>query len=164
LDVQQGFLKLIMKSNVSQAMVEVLTLVACENINMIIVNPFTCILWLIDASYSLSHSFSKLLKELVEIVVVHVLCFGEDECCFSLVSFLRTKLCNHLNPHLQFVAMCAQKFIKLDNFPYQATSNSWSNVQVAHGWGQYAWTMKLLLSPLFLWFEKVLEENHVATC
>jgi hypothetical protein len=43
LDVQQCFFKLIMKSNVSQAMVEALTLVAFENVNMIIVNPFTCI-------------------------------------------------------------------------------------------------------------------------
>jgi hypothetical protein len=43
LDVQQGLnFFLIMKSNVSQAMVEALTL-ACENVNMIIVNPFTCI-------------------------------------------------------------------------------------------------------------------------
>ncbi len=55
------------------------------------------------------HSFFKLLKKLVEIAMVHVLCFVEDECCFSLISFLRSKLCNHPNPHLQLVAIVCTK-------------------------------------------------------
>jgi hypothetical protein len=60
--------------------------------------------------------------------------YVEDKCCFSSVSFLKTKLHNCLNPHLQLtLAMYAHKFFTLDNFPSQVAYNSWSNIQLADG-------------------------------
>jgi hypothetical protein len=79
--------------------------------------------------------FLEYLK-LVHITTVHVLGLVKDEHCFSLICFLKNKVHNHLNHHLQLVVvMYAQKFFTLDNFPYQVADDIWSNVQVAHGWG-----------------------------
>jgi hypothetical protein len=65
----------------------------------------------INASKLLSHSFPEFLK-LVEIAMVHVLGFVEDEHCFSFASFLKTKLRNCLDPHLELaIAMFSQKLV-----------------------------------------------------
>jgi len=40
---------------------------------------------------------------LVEIVIIHILGSVEDECTFSLVSFLKSKLRNNLDVHLQLL-------------------------------------------------------------
>jgi hypothetical protein len=67
----------------------------------------------INASQLQFHSFPKFLK-LAEIAMVHVLGFVEDEHCFSFASFLKTKLRNCLDPHLELViAMFSQKFFLL---------------------------------------------------
>jgi hypothetical protein len=58
----------------------------------------------------------------------------ENECCFSLVSFLKNKLHNHLNPHLELlVVMYYQKFFTLENFPCQANYDLWTDVSNSHG-------------------------------
>jgi hypothetical protein len=79
-------------------MVEVMTL-ASNMVNLIIVNPITCMWWMIHASQLLSHAFLDYLKG-EEIVMVHVLSSVEDEKCFNYVAFLKNKVCNHLNNHL----------------------------------------------------------------
>jgi hypothetical protein len=56
--------------------------------------------------------------------MTHILGLVEDERCFSSVSFLKSKLRNQLNLHLQLVAMYAQNFVTLENFPYAATFES----------------------------------------
>jgi hypothetical protein len=55
-----------------------------------------------------AQSFPKYLK-LVEIAMIHVF-FLLRKHCFNLVSFLKKKLCNSLNPHLELVvAMYSKK-------------------------------------------------------
>lgn len=52
--------------------------------------------------------------------MVHILGSINDEQCFSLVFFLKNKLCNCLNPHLQLVVtIYTQKFFNLENFNFQ---------------------------------------------
>jgi hypothetical protein len=54
--------------------------------------------------------------------MVHILDLMDNEWCFSLGFFFEKKLCNYLNPHFKLlVAMYAQKFFMLENFPYQTT-------------------------------------------
>jgi hypothetical protein len=56
----------------------------------------------IIANQVLCHTFPKYIK-LTKIAIVHVFNSMEDECCFSSLSFLKSKLRNALDPHLQFV-------------------------------------------------------------
>jgi hypothetical protein len=71
--------------------------------------------------------------------MVHVLGFVEDERYFNFVAFLKNKVWNRLNNHLELVvSMYAQKFFTLYNFPYEVTYGMWSNVQSRNGQGQYA--------------------------
>ncbi len=71
--------------------------------------------------------------------MVHVLGSVEDEQCFSFVAFLKDKVRNRLNNHLQLVVfMYAHKFFTLHNFLYEDTYERWSNVQSANDQGQYA--------------------------
>jgi hypothetical protein len=43
----------------------------------------------------------------------------EDECCFSTLAFMKSKLYNMLITHLPLVIrMFAQRFYTLQNFPY----------------------------------------------
>jgi hypothetical protein len=93
-----------------------------------IVNPFTCLWKVINVFHLLSNIFLEYLK-LAKIAMMHVLGSIEDERCFNLVSFLKSKLHNHLNPHLHpIVALYAQRFFTLNTFPYATTFESWANV------------------------------------
>jgi hypothetical protein len=56
--------------------------------------------------------------------MTHILGLVEDEGCFSSVSFLKSKLWNRLNPHLQLVVMYEQKFFSLIFFWYAAAFES----------------------------------------
>jgi len=56
--------------------------------------------------------------------MTHILGLVEDEGCFSSVSFLKSKLRNRLNPHLQLVAMYEQKKFSLIFFLYAAAFES----------------------------------------
>jgi hypothetical protein len=92
----------------------------------------------IHASQLLFNAFPEHLK-VVEIAMVHVLGFVEDERCFNFVAFLKNKVWNRLNNHLQIiVSMCTQMFFTLHNFPYEDTYEIWSNVQSTNGRGRYA--------------------------
>lgn len=55
---------------------------------------------------------------MTKICMVMVLGNVEDECTFSNLSFMESKLWNHLIMHLDFVVhMYAQKFYSLETFP-----------------------------------------------
>jgi hypothetical protein len=56
--------------------------------------------------------------------MTHILGLVEDERYFNSVSFLKSKMRNQLNLHLQLVAMYAQIFFTLENFPYATTFES----------------------------------------
>jgi hypothetical protein len=118
-----------MKSNATQAMVEVSTLVI-----PLIVNPLTQLWKVINASLLLSHTFPEYLK-LVVIVMSHVLGLVEDERCFSFVSFL--KIVELIEPSFAICCYVCTKKFTLENFPCVATFESWANVMTANGWGQY---------------------------
>jgi hypothetical protein len=89
---------------------------AFDKVNLIIVNPPTCICWVIRVSQWLSHVFPKYLK-VIEIDMVHVLGFIEGKQCFSYVVFLKNKAHNRLNNHLHLVvSMYTHKFSHLAPF------------------------------------------------
>jgi len=50
--------------------------------------------------------------------MIHILGLVVYERCFNFVSFLKRKLKNQLNLHLQLFVLYAQKKITLENFPY----------------------------------------------
>jgi hypothetical protein len=89
----------------------------------------------IHASQFLSNAFPKYLK-VIEIAMAHVLGFVEDERCFNYVAFLKNKVGNRLNSHLQLVVSMYALFFTLHNFPYEDTYKMWSTIQSAIG--QYA--------------------------
>ncbi len=56
---------------------------------------------------------------MAEIFVIMILGFVEDERCFSTLSFLKSKLHNHLIKHLDLVVMMfTQEHYTLDSFPF----------------------------------------------
>jgi hypothetical protein len=57
--------------------------------------------------------------KLAKIAVVSKLGFVEDEQTFSTLAFMKDKLCNKLDVHLDtIIHMFAQKFYIQENFPY----------------------------------------------
>jgi len=69
----------------------------------------------------LTHFFPEYIK-LAKMAIVNVLGNVEDECCFSSLPFLKSKLQATLDPHLALVGgMYNQKFFKLESFSYIAT-------------------------------------------
>ncbi len=91
-----------------------------------------------DPCITTIHSFPEYLKLVKIAMILHVFRSIENECCFSLVSFLKNKLHNHLNPHLELVVvMYYQKFFTLKNFPYQTSYDLWTDVNSSNGRGQY---------------------------
>jgi len=66
------------------------------------VNPLTKVGRILNANNILTQNFGEFLK-LVELVVVHVLEFVEDEWLFSIVGFLKSKLYNNFEEQIQVV-------------------------------------------------------------
>lgn len=90
-------------------------------------NPLTRLWKGLDAATCLTHHFSEYMK-LAEIAIVHVLGSVEDERVFSWVSFLKSKVRNSLDKHLQcVVGMYSQKIYTLETFPYDAAFEKWVN-------------------------------------
>jgi hypothetical protein len=114
LDSQQAYFKLAMLNNHKQAMEQPFD-----------VNPLTR-LWRSLDSASLC-IFPKYMK-LAKMVVVHVLGSVQDERCFSSLSFLKNKLRNALDEHLELVVgMYSQKIFSLESFPYDTCFDRWAN-------------------------------------
>ena len=93
-------------------------------------NPFMKLWRSLDANTALVAQFPKYLK-LAQLAMVHVLGSVEDECVFSLLTFLKDKLRNRLSTdHLGIViGMHAQNVFTLENFLYDTCFQSW--VQLA---------------------------------
>lgn len=98
------------------------------------VNPLTKIWRVLDSNNSLTENFGEFLK-LAEMALVHVIGSVEDERLFSSVAFLKSKLRNNLNEHIQVVVgMFSQRIFTLENFPYQSVFDDW---YVTGGRGRY---------------------------
>jgi hypothetical protein len=81
----------------------------------------------------LIQQLSEYLK-LVEIVVVSMLGFVEDERTFSTLAFMKDKLCNRLGLHLDTTfCMFAQKFYTQESFHYQEAITTWKDQKVQIG-------------------------------
>jgi hypothetical protein len=87
---------------------------ACDKAHSLISNALTHLWCVINAYQLLFHSFLEYLK-LAKIVMTHIFGCIEDEQCFSLVLFLKNKVQNCLNPHLQLIIVM---FFTIDNFSY----------------------------------------------
>jgi len=98
------------------------------------INPLTKIWRVLHGNHNLTQNFGEFLK-LAEIAVVHVLGSVEDERLFSSVGFLKSKLRNNLEEHIQIiVGMFAQRIYTLETFPYQRVFDDWF---VTGGRGRY---------------------------
>jgi len=92
-----------------------------------VVNPLTVLWRQLDVATCLTGEFFEFFK-LAEMALVHVLGSVEDERTFSVLNFLKSKLKNNLEDHLQLVVgMFSQSIFTLENFPYDATFTDWLN-------------------------------------
>ena len=72
--------------------------------------------------------------KLAEIAYIQVLGSVEDERTFSTLSFIKNRLRNRLTTHLELaVAMHAQKFYTINNFPYSVCFTAWQAARRRHG-------------------------------
>jgi len=70
----------------------------------------------------------------VEITIVMFVGTMEDENTFSIVNFMKFKLRNHLTTHLDLVVwMYAQKFYRLETFPFYTTIKEWGKEKLQYG-------------------------------
>jgi len=89
------------------------------------VNPLMKVWRMLDSNNNLTQNFGEFLK-LAEIAIVHVIGSVEDKRCFSSVGFLKSKLRNNLDEHIQVVlGMHFQRVYTLENFPYQVVFDEW---------------------------------------
>jgi hypothetical protein len=113
LDLQHSLFVLTMKNN-SKAMVKLHT---C--------NPLTRLWKQLTSSQIVTHKIPKYIK-LVEIAVLQVIGSMEDELCFNMFNFMKTKLRNKLMTHLDLVTrMFGQKLYTLENFLYNQAIEKW---------------------------------------
>jgi len=92
-----------------------------------VVHPLTALWRQLDVATCLTSEFFEFFK-LVEMALVHVLGNVEDEYTFSTLNFLKSKLRNNLEDHLQLVVgMFSQRIFTLENFLYDATFTDWLN-------------------------------------
>jgi len=92
-----------------------------------VLNPLNNLWRTLDATSCLIGEFLEYFK-LAEMAVVHVLGSVKDERCFSLVNFLKSKVRNNLEGHLQLVVgMFSQRIFNLKIFPYDAAFSYWLN-------------------------------------
>lgn len=94
--------------------------------------------------------------------------YVEDEHWFNSIFFLENKVQNDLNFHMQVVvAMHAQKFFTIDNFPYQVPYDMWTNVQSPQMAEPICLNYDEVFTPFvsMVWISsgdvQVLEETHV---
>jgi len=96
-------------------------------------NPTTNMWAWLASNVVLPQKLSNFLK-LVEIAIVMVVNNVEDEKIFSTISFMKSKLHNHLTTHLNLVVwMYAQKFYKLKIFPFYTTIKEWGKKKLHYG-------------------------------
>ncbi len=73
--------------------------------------------------------------KLAKIVVVQVIGSVEDEWCFNMLSFMKTKLRNWSTTQLDLVIhMFGQNFYALENFLYNQTIKKWKIACMQYDW------------------------------
>jgi hypothetical protein len=72
--------------------------------------------------------------KLVELVVVQIMGYVEDERTLSTLTFMKTRLRNHLCKHLNLVVqMFAQSFCIVDTFPSNDVITTWAKEKARRG-------------------------------
>jgi hypothetical protein len=97
------------------------------------VNPLTC-LWLKLSSNALLAS--KLLEwiKVAEIAAVTILGSVEDERTFSTLNYMKSKVRNNLQEHLDLVVrMYGQNFYDLKSYPIHDAIRKWKEVKICYG-------------------------------
>jgi hypothetical protein len=88
-------------------------------------NPLTKLWQKVSQNTHMVQRLSEFMK-VVEITVTAILGSVEDERTFSTLSFMKSKLRNHLSSHLDTtVKMFLQPFYKQDTFPYNNAIIHW---------------------------------------
>jgi len=116
LETQQGLFKLVMVNNAKKYVEPLFYL-----------NPLTRLWRFLDSCTVLRVKAFPEYYRLAEIAVVQVLGSVEDERCFSSLAFLKNKLRNSLDTHLEcVVGMYSPKLFSLESFPYEAAYTEWA--------------------------------------
>jgi len=90
-------------------------------------------LWIKIASNTLLHHRLIEYFTLAKVAMVMVLGSMEDKHCFSILSFMKSKLWNELTTHLNLVVqMFAQNDYTLDTFPFGVVIKDWVNNRVRY--------------------------------
>jgi hypothetical protein len=88
-------------------------------------NPLIGKWCLVTTSWILVSSFLEYVK-FVELDVVQVVGNVENESCFYILAFMKSKFCNKFTTHLPLVVrMFAQHFYIINNFPYEECIEKW---------------------------------------
>jgi NADH:ubiquinone oxidoreductase subunit 4 (subunit M) len=70
----------------------------------------------------------------VEITIVMVVSTMEDDKIFSIINFMKSKLCNCFTTHLDLVVrMYVQKFYRLEIFPFYTIIKEWGKEKLQYG-------------------------------
>jgi len=70
---------------------------------------------------------------LAKLANVQVIDFVKDECCFAMLTFMKTKLQNRLIMHLELVIhMFRQKLFILQNFPFGTIIQNWKDNRIQY--------------------------------
>ena len=121
LESEQALFKIAMISNAHAAM-ELPPLNAPAHQ---LVNPVTKLWRILDANTSLGNKFAEYIK-LAQIAMIHILGSVEDERTFSALNFLKDKLRNRLDHHVDVVVgMHCQNVYSLKTFPYEDCFKQW---------------------------------------
>jgi hypothetical protein len=96
-------------------------------------NPISRLWKKLTSNALLCARLSEFIK-VVELVVVQIMGFVEDERTFSTLTFMKTRMWNRLCEHLDLVVrMFAQPFYTIDSFPYNDAIIDWTNEKARIG-------------------------------
>jgi hypothetical protein len=96
------------------------------------VNPLTRLWQKLSSNALLASKLSEFVK-LAEIAAVTVMGSVEDERTFSTLNYMKSKVRNNLQEHLDLVVrMFGQDFFELKSFPMQDAISRWKDVKVRY--------------------------------
>jgi hypothetical protein len=131
LEVEQPLFKVAMINNSAAA----LEMPPLGSSALLLINPLTKIWRVLDGNSTLNKCFPEFFK-LTEIAMIHVLGSVEDERTFSSLNFLKDRLRNRLDQHLQVVVgMHGQQVYSLKTFPYDTCFKQWVHSAEVYRYG-----------------------------
>jgi hypothetical protein len=96
------------------------------------VNPLSRLWKKLSSNALLASKLSEFLK-IAKVVAVTVMGSVEDECTFSTLSYMKSKVRNNLDDHLDLVVrMFGQSFYDLKTFPMQDAISKWKDVKTRY--------------------------------